>query len=274
MEVWYELCCKKRKEKEERRRKEYEEWRRKNLGDCYANELDYSIGEIVTATIGEGIVDALNPGDKVLIALDTSADPCMKIDGYVKGYVPVYSEHCRCKRSEYDAYAIVQLPLYIRHSVLRERKYNIPPLSPEEKLSWFIYVKSLVVAEYKGDRVLEIVDTDDYDYYLHVAMVGITYDDPVYDVDVEGAVWHVVYYVAYSDTIYDQHKNRIAELDVCCYDEAWWYLIVLALIRRNEIAKIKYLDSGKERFEHIITAMLPPVVKQRRYDARREVQDP
>jgi hypothetical protein len=33
------------------------------------------------------------------------------------------------------------------------------------------------------------------------------------------------------------------------------------LVRRGEIAKIKYFDNGKEKYEHIVTASLPPAVR-------------
>jgi len=261
-EILREFCCKYKREEEERRRR-YEEWRKRKLGDCYAERLDYSIGEVVTATIGESIVDVLKPGDRLLIALNTFDDPCMLDGMYAEGYVPVYGERCRCKRSEYDVYAIVQLPLYVRRSVLRERKYTIPPLSSEEQLSWFIYHKPLAVSEYRDNGVLEIVDTDDYDYYLHMAMFGITptHNDP--DVEVEGAAWHSVYYVMYSKTIYDQRWNKIAELDICCYDEVLSYLIALMLVKRSEVARMRYYD-GEKRLEHAVVAAFPPVAKLRR----------
>ena len=258
IETWYELCCKRKKEEEERRRRKYEEWRRRSLGECYYDRLDYSIGEVVTAKIGESILDVLKPGDRILVAIDIYDDPCVHNNGYVEGYVPVHGERCRCKRGEYDVYAIVRLPLYIR-GMLRERKYSIPPLSREEIPSWLIYHKQLVVVEYRGGGVAEIVDTDDYDYYLHVETAY--YDSAYADAEVEGAVWHAIYYVAYSDTIYDKSGNKIAELDACCYDDIWSYLIVLLLVRRGEIAKIKY-SSGKEKYEHIVTASLPPVVRE------------
>jgi hypothetical protein len=260
----FEYCNKRKKEEEERKRREYEEWRKKKLGECYAQRLSYSVGEIVVVELGKSILDVLKPGDRVLIALDTSADPCIIDNYYVEGYVPIYSKHCRCKRGEYDVYAIVQLPLYIR-GALRERRYNIPPLSDYEVLSWFIYRNRLVVAEYRGDGIVEIVDTDDYDYYLHLGILGTTYDNSLYnfdDIEIEGAAWHDFYYVAYSDTIYDWHRNKVAELDICCYDDVWSYFITLLLIRHNEVAKVRYLDGGREKFEHVVTATLPPVVKQ------------
>ena len=260
IETWYEFCCKRKKEEEEERRRKYEEWRRRNLGDCYYDRLDYSVGALVTAEIGESVLDVLKPGDRILVVFDISDDPCMQRDSYIDGYMPIYGKRCRCKRSEYDVYAIIRSSLYIR-GVLKERRYNIPPLSNEEILSWLIYHKQLVVVEYRGDGIAEIVDTDDYDYYLHVEKVDFTYDDPVDDVEVEGAVWHAIYYVPYSDTIYDKSGNKIAELDVCCYDDVWSYFIALLLIRRGEIAKIKCFDSGKEKYERIVTASLPPVVR-------------
>jgi len=100
----YELLSRK-KEEEERRRRSYEEWRRKNLGGCYAERLDYSICEIRDVEIGSDALSALRPGDKVATEFNVEdvdlIDPCFvknKVDGetyYAEGYGPFYSEHCR-----------------------------------------------------------------------------------------------------------------------------------------------------------------------------------
>ncbi len=258
MKILEEFCCKIKREKEERRRR-YEEWRRKNLGDCYAEKLEYSIGEVATATIGEDVLNVLKPGERVLFALDEDEDPCITktINGktYLEGYAPIYSIRCRCERGDFDDFVIIQSPLYIRGSLM-PRRFEIPrSLPPDERLSWYIYVRSLIVTEYKGDGVFEIVDTDDYDYYFATFFTSLDYDVE----EVEGAVWHATYEWYYS-SVYDLRsgKKKVAYLSPCC-DLSM--LIILALIRRNEVARIR--TTGKERYEVMIFAKFPPTIKVR-----------
>ena len=211
----YELLTRK-KEEEERRRRSYEEWRRKNLGDCYAERLDCSICQMHDVEIGSDALSELKPGDKVAIEFNVEdinfIDPCFvkkKIDEetyYVEGYVPFYSEHCRCKRAECDDFIIIRLPLYIRGQVKASSK---------------------LVVKYMGNGDAEIAETSDYDYYLAV----IFYD---YLEGVESGTWHNVYEWN-SYRIHNLSSDKVLELSTCRFDDYYPSAYIVAmLIKRGE----------------------------------------
>ncbi|MFZ8837623.1 MAG: hypothetical protein ACO2PM_01545 [Pyrobaculum sp.] len=205
----YELLTRK-KEEEERRRRSYEEWRRKNLSNCYAERLDYSICQIHDVEIGPDVLSVLKPGDKVATEFNVEdidfIDPCFvkkKIDKetyYVEGYVPLYSEHCRYKH-ECGDFVIMRLPLYIRGQVKASSKF--------------------VVVKYMGNGDAEIAEASDYDYYLAV----IFYD---YLEGVEGGTWHNV-------CEWNSYRIHILELSTCCFDDYYPSAYIVAmLIKRGE----------------------------------------
>jgi hypothetical protein len=137
------------------------------------------------------------------------------------------------------------------------------------------YEKLFVVAEYKGDGVLEVTDGTDYDYYLATLWLWFNaYDDetgklnyPTYKVEkVEGMAWYSVYArngrsVASEDDG-GEIGGEMADLGACCEDEPWSMFIILALIRRNEVAKIRHSVDGGRR-EVAISAKFPPTIKVR-----------
>jgi hypothetical protein len=259
LKILREFCCRRREEEEERR-KRYEEWRRRNLGSCYAEKLDYSIGVVQAVEIGREMLQALRPGDRVLIAFDPDEDPCFatpQTNGvlYADGYIPLYSSHCRCRRSDFDYFAIIQLPLYVR-GPLPTRRY-VPPSSSDpidllRRYSYYLKYETLVVLAKRDDNTFDVVDDYEYDYFL----VALFYMDYNYAVDiesVEGAVWYGVY-SWWNDYIY-RGDERIAELGPCC-DMAT--RIVLALIRKGTEAKVYYRDGNKRYKDVISTTQFPP----------------
>ncbi len=81
------------------------------------------------------------PGDRVLLVFDTSEDPCIMRTGnetHVEGYVSVYSERCRCRRSDFDYFAVVRLPLHIRGPL--KTRFSAPPSLPSEDQLSFVYI--------------------------------------------------------------------------------------------------------------------------------------
>jgi len=227
--------------------KEYEEWRRKKLGDCYYERLDYSVCNLYDVEVGSGVLNILKPGDKVVIEFDVEdidfIDPCFvkkKVDEetyYVEGYVPFYSEHCRCKRAECDDFVILRLPLYIRGQVKASSKF--------------------VVVRYMGNGVAEIVETNDYDYYF-----GVDFYDHLESV--QGATWHAIYdWDSYR--IYNLRDNRVLEYSTCCFDDYYSSTYIVAmLIKRGETARVRYygVDEKDKLYEDVIsTTGFPPTIE-------------
>jgi hypothetical protein len=236
--------------------KEYEEWRMR--GNCYAERLD--VKRVETAEIGQEILQVLKPGDKVLIAFDPDEDPCFtKQTGgvlYADGYIPLYSQRCRCRRSEFDVFAIIRLSLYIRGPLPTYYRY-VP--SSDNLLNYWYYLrnKALVVAKYDGNR-FDIVDDNDYDYFL----ATLFYTDYNYTLDIEsieGAMWHGVY-SWWGYYVYNLNDERIAELGLCCDEKMY---IAVALIRKGTEAKVVYYSDGKKYETVISTTQFPPAVTNR-----------
>jgi hypothetical protein len=276
-------------EEKERKRREYEEWRRRRLGDCYAERLDYSVAELYFATIGESVlgVDELKPGDKLLIDLNVFSDPCFvkKVGDeiYVDGYIPLIDRYCRCEKSGHKDYVVIRLPLYI-HGRLPKKPDAPPPPDDYNELLQYLYVYTIwkhIIAEYKGDGRLEIVGhgKDDYDYYLaqfiydaHTTIASFRIDG------VEGAVWYSIYehdgYGIYS--IAEGGSRTLsdagADLSPCCLDIA--ELVALLLIKRGEEAKVRFYTTTsyeEERYEAVISAKeYPPAVKVRRIEKKKK----
>jgi hypothetical protein len=267
-----------RMKEEERRRKEeeYRRWREKNLGDCYAERLDYSVGNIVSAVIGRGVENILRPGDKIAIDLNVIEDPCfIKKKGdeiYVEGDIPIGSSYCRCKHSDFDEYTFVYLPLYIRGTLPKKRDAPPPPDDYNELLAYAItYNKLHVIAEYKGNGILEIVPTaDEFDYYL-ATFFYVPHTDSEFNVEsVTGAVWYSAYDWSYSG-VYNLMESGRIELSACC--DEFPKLIVLALIKHGEEAKVRFSvkplgQDEEERYEATISAMLPPEVEIKEVERR------
>jgi hypothetical protein len=181
----------------------------------------------------------LKPGDRVLTRFNFHIieffDPCFvknKIgdEAYMEGYIPLYSEHCRCKHAECDSFAILRLSLYLKGSF----KIKLPP--PPD---------AFVVMRYIGNGVVEATEMGDYDYYdYYLAKIFGNIDVE----SVQGAVWYSVY------------NWNVAELSLCC-DES--NQITLALIRRGEKAKIKYYDKDDEKiYEMVISTEFPPTAEE------------
>ncbi len=241
-------------EEKERKRREYEEERRRNLGECYAERLDYDVLYVYDTTIARSILGVLKPGDKILLELALSIDPCFTTERknsgvYVKGYLPYVSTYCRCKRVEYfEVFSMVTLPLYVYGFVENvENDY------------------AFVVAEYKGDGKLEIVqnaDINDYNYYLEMFSFGAHSTVAGFDVKkIEGAVWYEVYEWA-GDIVRNLSTNEWYWASMCCEDDAPELLIPL-LIRRGEEAKIRFsvIEHEEEEYEAVISARsFPPTV--------------
>jgi hypothetical protein len=238
---------------------------------------------MVAVTLGEGVLNVLKPDDKVLLALNVDTDPCLtkQVDGhtYLDGYVPIYSKVCRCPYSEYDDFMIIRSPLYIRgrlKTVLDISAQVFKSLYSSEDERTFVhayynfYEKSFVVAEYRGNGVLEISGGADYDYYFVTLWLWFNaYDDetgdlnyPTYKVEeTEGVTWYSVY-VRNGRSVTSEDGNEIADLGVCCEDDPWSMFIILALIRRGENAKILHSVDGIRR-EITISAKFPPTIKLR-----------
>jgi len=266
-----------REEEERRKREEYENWRRKNLGECYVDKLDYDTALISNVEIGRNILEVLKPGDKILLELESYVDPCfveVKDDGiYVEGYVPYFSLHCR--HTEFDTFTVVRLPLYIRgrlpisHTDVQFAGDGTPVV---------FWPNNLVLAEYKGNGVLEILqdaDKSDYDYYLH--MLRFTAHSTVarFYVDrVEGAVWHSAYECG-NDIIVNLVTGewRWIENLGCCGDAP--ELFVPILIRRDGEAKVRfsvlYSIDKEEEYEVVVsTKTFPPDIRFRDLTYERE----
>jgi len=278
LEILREVCCS--------RRKRYETRRRERLGACYSERLSFDIGSMVTTTLGEGVLSVLKTGDRLLLALNVDADPCLtkQVDGrtHLGGYIPIYSDVCRCRYSEYDDFMLIRTPLYIHgplNTVLEMSSHVFKSLySSKEDETTFVhayynfYERLFVVAEYKGDGMLEVTDSTDYDYYLATLWLWFNaYDDetgdlnyPAYKVEeVEGVVWYSVYARnGRSVTSEGGSDSKIVDLGACCEGDPWSMFIILALIRRDEVAKIRYsVDGG--RCEVAISAKFPPTIKLR-----------
>ncbi len=262
-------------EEKEWKRRRYEEWRRKDLGDCYAERLDYNIGTMVDVTIGKGILGVLKPGDKVLIniGLDAFVDPCfMTIRDnavYIDGYIPIADTYCTwC--SNFDAYGVVKLYLRMR---------GVLPLRYDDKMD-FIYANGVplpiwpygkfVVAEYKGNGVLEVISSDDvkdYDYYLAKFTFGAHSTIAKFNVDsVVGATWHEAYEWTSHRYFVDLYTGewQYAPGYKCC--EQAPLLIVPTLVRRGEEARIRFfvIETKEEEYETVIsTHSFPPIVQIR-----------
>ena len=249
------------KKEEEERRRRYEEWRMKNLGSCYAAKLDYEIGRVVIAEIGREMLQVLKPGDRVLIAFDPDEDPCFASRQTADGYVPLYGWYCRCQRSDFDEYAIIRLPLYMRGPL---PTYRYMPSSPDDLITQWYYLKhnTLVVARYDGNK-FDIVSGDDYDYFL-AALFYFQYTDysHTFGIElVEGATWYGVY-SWWDNYIYNLNNERVAEFNSLCCDEEMH--IIIMLIRRETETKFIYRSDSKKYEVVISTTQFPPVVSARR----------
>jgi len=270
-------------EKKERKRRKYEEWRKKNLGDCYSERLDYDVGELVAAIIGESVLSVLKPGDKILadIGISATVDPCFMTlkDGavYIDGRIPVNHLYCRCR--EFNAYAIVKLSLYMRGALqLRhDEKVGLIDMNGVPAPVWL--PQKPVVAEYKGDGVLEVVSdgAKDYDYFLKVFIFGAHSTLASFSVDnVTGVVWHETYEWTMRGTLYNLLTGewQYAPGYDCC--EQAPELIIPMLIRRGEEAKIRFsvIESKEEEYEAVIsTQSFPPTVQIRDISREKERRD-
>ncbi len=263
------------KEEKERKRREYEEWRSKNLGNCYAERLDYSVGEMVEATIGKSISNVLKPGDKILVdvGLDAAIDPCfMTIMSendtvHIDGYIPIADMRCRCR--DFDTYALVELSLYMRGvlPLRRDEKVDLIDMNGTPVPIW-PYGK-FVVTRYKGNGVLEVISDDiqDYDYYLAVFTFSAHSTVASFSVDsVTGAAWYEAYEWTTRGTLYNLLTGewQYAPGYDCC--EQAPELIIPMLIRRGEEAKIRFsvIESEEREYEAVIsTQSFLPVVRVR-----------
>jgi hypothetical protein len=259
-----------RMKEEERRRKEeeYRRWREKNLGAC-KDRFDYDVYDVERGVIGEGLLNVLKPGDRVAVDLNEFANPCFaRKEGnevYVDGNIPLDGDSCDC--GEFYVYEIYELPLYI-HGVLPKKPDAPPPPSNYNEMMAYMhqYNKLFVTAQYKGNGVLEIIgdgEKNEYDYYL-----ATFFYDPQTDAEfnlesVEGAVWYSAYDWSGS-TMYNLLDGGRLVLSGCCDEVST--LIVLALIKRGEKAKVRFSvnplgQDEEERYEAIISATLPPEVE-------------
>lgn len=262
----------KREEEKRRRKEEYENWRRKNLGSCYAEKLDYGTALVSDVEIGRGITDVLKPGDRILLEVLTHIDPCFvetKDGVYVEGYIPYDSSHCR--HTEFDTFAVVRLPLYIRGRLPASHTAFAGDGTPV-----VFWPENLVLTEYKGNGVLEILqhaDKSNYDYYLHMLMFTAHTTDARFYVDrVEGAVWYSAHECS-GDIISDLTTGEWSWIENfgCCGNVPTLFMPIL--IRRGEEVKVRFtLHTTKdEDYEVTIsTKTFPPNIRFRDLTYERE----
>jgi hypothetical protein len=208
----------------------YERERRENLGDCRAELLGHDVYTISYADVGHGVVYVLKPGDRVAVEINTSADPCFLQHDTLYNNIPVFGAKCGCTKRRKE-YMIFELPLRI-HGSLPSKTSNI------------------LIAEYKGDRVLEIVqdaDENDYDYYLTTFIYELPNKNAEFgSVEVEGAAWYSAYSLRSFALFYMERDSweRKYTLEGCCNDENP-ALIIPMLIRRGETAEVRFTVDGK-----------------------------
>jgi len=222
----------------------YERKRRENLGDCRAEKLSYDVYTVSYADIGHGIVYMLNPGERVAVEINTSADPCFLQYDELDNNIPAFGTKCGCTKL-WRKYMIFELPLRIRGQLKKRGDVN---------LSNALH-GNVLIAEYKGDRVLEIVDGTDYDYYLTTFVYEAEDKNAKFsNVEVEGAVWYSVYFLHSYELLYmDEQGNWKLKYTLanCCNDEIPT-LIIPMLIRRGERAVVRFKVGDKKTYNAIV----------------------
>jgi hypothetical protein len=264
-----------REEEERRKREKYERWRREKLGNCYADKLDYDIAVVSDLEVGRGVTSVLKPGDRILLEVLTHIDPCFVETKdnyiYVERYIPYDSS--RCRRTEFDVFTVVRLPLYIRGRLPASHAQFAEDGTPV-----VFWPENLVLAGYKGDGVLEILqdaDRSDYDYYLHMLMFTAHSTDAEFHVgSVTGASWYSAH-ECQNDVIRNlmtREWSWIENLGYCGYAPT---LFMPILIRRGEETKVRfsvwyYTGKEEEREVTISTKTFPPTVSFRNLTYERE----